>query len=253
MGDSQFAEALELMVFLANLVGIQHIQRFIPLAELSRQTSGTTDTAAPAPTPSPASASASAPTSTPTSPPTSAPDPVPAPTGSTSITRTLEAPTLVRAVRARSGDDTTREMPRLRVTAANPPPNTAPVLTAAATKPATVKEEAMRVAAQPRASSTQRSAASPKSDARSPTKPAARPGNAEPAPKAAAVESKGVTPDQKNKIISDAVRLLKWGKPWHELAELIGRMADRPSVSDIRKLLRTHKADIETRAKTKTK
>src|SRR3954468_1344513 len=37
MGDSRFAEALELMAFLANLVGIQHIQRFIPLADPSRE------------------------------------------------------------------------------------------------------------------------------------------------------------------------------------------------------------------------
>ncbi|RPH54871.1 MAG: hypothetical protein EHM84_00725, partial [Lysobacterales bacterium] len=33
MGDGKFSESLELMAFLANLVGIQHIQRFIPLAD----------------------------------------------------------------------------------------------------------------------------------------------------------------------------------------------------------------------------
>src|SRR5690606_12985587 len=33
MGDGRFSESLELMGFLANLVGIQHIQRFIPLAD----------------------------------------------------------------------------------------------------------------------------------------------------------------------------------------------------------------------------
>src|SRR5215831_5763500 len=33
MGDSKFAEALELTNFLANLVGVQHIDRFVPLAE----------------------------------------------------------------------------------------------------------------------------------------------------------------------------------------------------------------------------
>ena len=36
MGDSKFSESLELMAFLANLVGIQHIQRFVPLADPSR-------------------------------------------------------------------------------------------------------------------------------------------------------------------------------------------------------------------------
>jgi hypothetical protein len=55
--------------------------------------------------------------------------------------------------------------------------------------------------------------------------------------------------DIKNKMTADAVRLLKWGKPWHELAELIGRIADRPPVPEIRKFLRANKADIEARAK----
>jgi hypothetical protein len=41
---------------------------------------------------------------------------------------------------------------------------------------------------------------------------------------------------------------MKWGKPWHELAELIARIADRPSVPEIRKVLRTHKTEIETQA-----
>src|SRR3954468_20964158 len=36
MGDGKFSEPLELMAFLANLVGIQHIQRFAPLADPSR-------------------------------------------------------------------------------------------------------------------------------------------------------------------------------------------------------------------------
>jgi len=244
MGDSQFAEALELMAFLANLVGIQHIQRFIPLAEPPRQTSGTTGDAAP--------------------------------TGSTSINQTLEAPTLVRAARIRSGDDTTREMPRLQVPATSQTPDTsaaaavdvaaAPATVAAppTPPPATVKTStasrgsappaSKAAAAEPsaaRASSTQRATASAKPEPKSTTRPAARPSNAAPPAKAAGADSKGVSTDQRNKVISDAVRLLKWGKPWHELAELIGRMADRPPVPDIRKLLRTHKSDIEARAKTK--
>ena len=37
MGDSRFAESLELMAFLANLVGIQHIQRFVPFADPTRE------------------------------------------------------------------------------------------------------------------------------------------------------------------------------------------------------------------------
>ena len=33
MGDAQFADALELMAFLTNLVGSEHIERFIPIAD----------------------------------------------------------------------------------------------------------------------------------------------------------------------------------------------------------------------------
>jgi hypothetical protein len=55
------------------------------------------------------------------------------------------------------------------------------------------------------------------------------------------------TPDEL--VISDAVRLLKWGKEWHELAEAIARMAGRPSVGDVRKMLRTHKPDIQKQSR----
>src|SRR6266852_2605768 len=33
MGDAKFSDSLELMIFLANLVGSEHIERFIPVAE----------------------------------------------------------------------------------------------------------------------------------------------------------------------------------------------------------------------------
>jgi hypothetical protein len=50
-------------------------------------------------------------------------------------------------------------------------------------------------------------------------------------------------------VIADAVRLLKWGKEWHELAEAIARMAGRPTVADVRKMLRNHKAEIQKQAR----
>lgn len=159
MGDTKFAESLELMAFLANLVGIQHIQRFIPLAE---------------------------PSTTPT----------------LSTTQTVEAPVINKPARAKStGDETTREMPRLK-----PMPVTA--------KPAAARLELTKTKAEDR-----------------------------PAP-----ASKPPPNDMKSKIVADAVRLLKWGKPWHELAELIGRIAERPPVPEIRKVLRAHKSEIESRA-----
>ena len=64
---------------------------------------------------------------------------------------------------------------------------------------------------------------------------------AEPSPKQ-------VSADLKSKMTADAVRLLKWGKPWHELTERGGRVADRRAVPEIRKFLRANKADIESRA-----
>ena len=69
------------------------------------------------------------------------------------------------------------------------------------------------------------------------------------APKAAAApKSAPATGDLRGKIIADAVRLLKWGKPWHELADLIARIADRPSAAEIRKVLRASRSEIEQKA-----
>jgi hypothetical protein len=46
-------------------------------------------------------------------------------------------------------------------------------------------------------------------------------------------------------VVADAVRLLKWGREWHELGEAIARMAGRPGVGEIRRILRAHKNAIE--------
>ena len=53
-------------------------------------------------------------------------------------------------------------------------------------------------------------------------------------------------------VIEDAVRLLQWGRSWHELGELISRLSGRPSVGDIRRVLRTHRLHIESVAGTHT-
>lgn len=49
-------------------------------------------------------------------------------------------------------------------------------------------------------------------------------------------------------VIADAVRLIQWGRKWHELGELISRLADRPGVGEVRRILRTHRARIESSA-----
>jgi len=46
-------------------------------------------------------------------------------------------------------------------------------------------------------------------------------------------------------VIADAVRLLGWGKQWHELAEIIARLSERPSPSEIRRILRTYHDQID--------
>ncbi len=173
MGDGKFAEALELMGFLANLVGSQHVQRFIPLAEADAQQR------------------------------------LPTPTD----TATMAVPPASRkpAKAAARETDATREMPRLPVETRTPDPTPTP-------KPA---------ASQPR--------------------PQAKPGKK--APTANAPAGKGATgPALQKKIMADAVRLLKWGKEWHELADLIARIADRPPAGEIRRILRAHKTEIELQA-----
>jgi hypothetical protein len=49
-------------------------------------------------------------------------------------------------------------------------------------------------------------------------------------------------------VVEDAVRLLQWGRKWHELGELIARLPQRPSVGETRRILRTHRARIEAAA-----
>ena len=46
-------------------------------------------------------------------------------------------------------------------------------------------------------------------------------------------------------VVTDAVRLLSWGKAWHELPEAIERMADRPNATAVRKILKLARDDIE--------
>lgn len=205
MGDSKFSESLELMAFLANLVGIQHIQRFIPLADPKAETTAS------------------------------------------STSQTVEAPTVIRAIPQRSrssSEDPTREMPRLKAVQIKPDPP------AAVTEPAPevisedlTSEELLPVAVPARSIPSSRPAPKINPAAVQPAKPAAkRPAAPPPAPKPA------VPLDMNGKILADAVRLLKWGKSWHELPELIERIGERPPAAEIRKVLRANKNEIEKAA-----
>lgn len=181
MGDSKFADSLELMGFLSNLVGSQHVQRFIPLAEPDKEQAIARPTAKPQP-------------------------------AATAKANGLAKP----AQAAREELDATREMPR--VTAPQVPPAKRAVEPAPAAKPAALARPA------PKAAKKAPAAASPA--AKAPASPAA----------------------VQKKVMADAVRLLKWGKEWHELVDLIARIADRPPAAEIRRILRSHKAEIEMQA-----
>jgi hypothetical protein len=47
------------------------------------------------------------------------------------------------------------------------------------------------------------------------------------------------------RIIDDAIRLLGWGRQWHELGDLIARLAERPAAPEVRRILREHRTRIE--------
>ncbi len=193
-GDAQFSDALEQMMFLANLVGLQHIERFIPVAEPGQESGG----AAP----------------------------------SSSSTGTREMPQLA------TGSTGTREMPQL---------STATTGTREMPKPAALKP---RPPAPPSAlvARVERKTPAPARPAsgRSAPKAAARARRDQPAPAAGGAPAGADA--MRKQVMADAVRLLQWGRKWYELAELIARMADRPSVHQVRRVLDENRALIEKSA-----
>lgn len=198
MNDAKFADSLELMAFLANLVGIQHIQRFVPLASPRHEQE---------------------------QPPTSA------------SSQTVEAPRIAeaRSPARPTSDETTREMPRLTRAAAAPAAG--PVASGKNREKDPGKSLDRPAGAAPQGSPAHKTSAKPSSTKNSSAKTSP-----------AKTGSANAPVNVQDKIIADAVRLLKWGKPWHELAELIARIADRPPVGEVRKVLRANKNDIEARA-----
>lgn len=169
MGDGKFAESLELMNFLANLVGSQHVQRFVPLADPAKE--------------NPIAGEA-----------------------------TVEHP-VVKTAPARSDNDSTREMPRPKVAAKRSVAHTPPAKTS--NHPARAQATAGQASAN--------------------NKP---PAHAKAPPPASS--------QAQETVVADAVRLLKWGRQWHELAELIARMAERPAIGEVRRILRARKHEIES-------
>ncbi len=224
-GDAGFSDALELMTFLANLVGSQHIERFIPLADADSEqqvTASVRKAAAggeetremPAPRPSPAKASES-------------------------LTATQE---MLRFDRPGTAATATREMPRF---APRPPADAAPVATSQVARverraPPPANEDTVESPAPAaRATAGARAAASESVDVEG-QKPSSRAGQ-----RNRADAPPPVSADMCEQIITDAARLMQWGRKWYELAELISRMADRPPLPDVRRVLKDQKAHIE--------
>ena len=81
-----------------------------------------------------------------------------------------------------------------------------------------------------------------------PRAPAAPPARAA-APRQPAATTRRVSQDEIDaRIIDDAIRLLGWGRQWHELGDLIARLAERPAAAEVRRILREHRARIERKA-----
>jgi len=173
-GDTQFSDALELMAFLANLVGAEHIERFIPVAEARNER----DISAKA-----------------------------ADRGSDS---TIQQPTATITA--------TREMPKFLGNKRAPQPQATAQVARNERKAAPVVKPASRPAARP-----------------APKKPASP-------------ERTGPSEEARDQVVADAARLVQWGRKWFELPELIARMADRPSLPDVRRILKENKAAIEKKA-----
>ena len=212
MGDAKFADALELMGFLTNLVGSQHIARFIPLAEPQNEAD-------------PRLAARAAGDS--------------AKVAIGESTRVAALTTQPRAAITAS----TRQMPQ-QVVREPPPATPAQAAQAAQAARATARaQDGTRV--MPKAPAPGGGTKSVRSDTTRRSASGRRDSKA--AHAARAPEPRPSDPERDNKIVEDALRLLGWGRQWHELPELISRMADRPPLSEVRRILREQKDVIETR------
>ena len=179
-GDTQFSDSLELMAFLANLVGSEHIERYIPVAEARNERDLSAKTAE-----------------------------HDAKTVEHDAGNTVQQPSV--SVTA------TREMPKFSGAKRGPPP-----------------QATSQVARNERKSTAAIAKPAPKAPVKPPPKkPTAQPERAGPAESA------------KEQVIADAARLVQWGRKWFELPELIARMADRPALQDVRRILKENKVAIE--------
>jgi len=220
MGDVKFSDSLELMTFLANLVGSQHIERFIPLADAESEASSSRDG------PEERGAHARG---------APAPSAVPA--------RGAHAP---GAVAAPSDTATaTREMPKFLggKPRAPAPPGTANV--------ARTERRAPEIKAAAKTAKTPGKAAGANKaipGAKAAAAPAATDSQSTGVERSGSSNVRGPSEAAREQVIADAARLVQWGRKWYELAELIASMADRPHLTDVRRILKDNKAIIDKKA-----
>lgn len=194
-GDRDFIEGIEIMGFLATLVGITSVERFIPLATHETERRDVLNAeidsmpAKPAPAAKPA-----------------APQAEPVRTRTAEHKRTAET---TRQMPALPGSRMTRKEP-------DPPPP---------------RREARREPVRGAAVKPQ-----PAVKLQPPVRPQ---------PAAKPRKAPSTVTATEHVVIADAVRLLGWGRQWHELAEMIARLSERPSPSEIRRILRTYRDQID--------
>ena len=200
-GDTQFSDALELMAFLANLVGSEHIERYIPVAEArnERDLSRAPPDAPASDVDATADSAGDAPVDT-------------------SQLPTVAVPVTVSAT-------ATREMPKFQGVRRAPPPAATSHVARNERKPAAVLKP------------------QPKAAVRHPPKKPATPTE-----RAGSGDRAGPSDLAREQVIADAARLVQWGRKWFELPELIARMADRPALPEVRRILKENKVAIEKKA-----
>jgi hypothetical protein len=231
-GDNKFSDSLELMTFLANLIGSEHIERFIPLADAENERDLKAAATAAAPPPLDAT------TGTRQMPQFVALEHGAEPEPAASPARARPpAPAAAPAAAANTATGT-REMPHF---GAKRQPN----------KPAqSAPDSATTTREMPEFSPSKRRAPAPvgtahvaRTERKSPEpKPSLRPTPKQPAKMANPGDS------AREQVIADAARLVQWGRKWYELAELIARMADRPPLAEVRRILKDNKTAIEKKA-----
>ena len=209
--DTKFSDSLELMIFLANLVGSEHIERFIPAADARNERSLTPQ----------------------------APGEI-APSASDTVKTPAVSATATTVTAAVVSATATREMPKFVPTKRTPPPaGTAQVARTERKAPAPAKPAPKAVNRQPL-----KPANAGKSAPQRPAgKPESKTGSNLPA------ERNTPTDAARAQVMADAERLVQWGRKWYELPELIARMADRPSLPEVRRILKENKSAIESKTR----